>query len=324
MLDFVKAQEMVAAELDNYRFESSPAELYEPVSYILALGGKRMRPALTLMACSMFSDAIHKAIKPALAFEVFHNFTLLHDDLMDNSALRRGKETVHVRWNANAAILSGDVMSILSYKLLSESEEGHLKDLLQLFNTTALEVCEGQQYDMNFESRKDVTVSEYLRMIELKTAVLIAASLKAGAICGGTDLLQADLVYEFGRNLGIAFQIRDDYLDVYGDQEVFGKKIGNDILTNKKTFLLIKALELSDGKSRRELDKWLNAKSFDPEDKIESVTGIFNDLGIDEITMDLAEDRFEMALQYLDRVEAAEERKSPLEEFASEMINRNK
>jgi geranylgeranyl diphosphate synthase type II len=238
--------------------------------------------------------------------------------------LRRGKETVHVKWNPNAAILSGDVMSILSYKLLSESEEEHLKDLLHLFNTTALEVCEGQQFDMNYESRKDVTVQEYLRMIELKTAVLIAASLKAGAICGGTDHLQSDLVYEFGRNLGIAFQIRDDYLDVYGEQEVFGKRIGNDILNNKKTFLLIKALELAEGKSRRELDKWLNAKSFDPEEKIERVTEIFNSLGIDEITMDLAEDRFEMAMQYLDRVEAEDARKSPLEEFASEMLNRNK
>ena len=234
MLRFEDAQKIVNNELENYAIDRFPEELYEPVRYILSIGGKRLRPALVLMACSVFNDAVHMAIKPALAIEFFHNFTLLHDDIMDNSNIRRGHPTVHKRWDHNTAILSGDVMSILSYKIISESDDQNLKDLLQLFNLTALQVCEGQQYDMNFESRMDVSVGEYLKMIELKTAVLIAASLKAGAISGGAEMLDAELLYEFGRNLGMAFQIRDDHLDVYGDPQKFGKKIGNDIVTNKR------------------------------------------------------------------------------------------
>jgi geranylgeranyl diphosphate synthase type II len=216
MMDLKTAQKIINQEIKNYPFAHSPAELYEPVHYILSLGGKRLRPALCLMACSIFSEAAHRALMPALAYEVFHNFTLLHDDLMDNSDLRRGKETVHIKWNSNIAILSGDVMSILAYRILCESEQDLLPPLLKIFNSTALQVCEGQQWDMNFEFRQDVRVEEYLNMIELKTAVLIAASLKSGAIAGGADPLGSDLMYEFGRNLGIAFQIRDDYLDVFG------------------------------------------------------------------------------------------------------------
>jgi geranylgeranyl diphosphate synthase type II len=215
-------------------------------------------------------------------------------------------------------------MSILSYRILSESPGEYLHSLLNLFNTTALEVCEGQQYDMNFESRDDVRVEEYLKMIELKTAVLIAASLKAGAICAGADLEQSDLIYEFGRQLGIAFQIRDDFLDVYGDPKIFGKKIGNDILTNKKTFLLIKALELSSGSALSELKKWLLAEDYDPEVKIRSVTALFNHLGIREITMELAESKYETALCYLDRIDVDEARKASLREFASQMMTRDK
>lgn len=324
MLDFKTAQQIVNKELEKYPFENSPAELYDPVRYILLLGGKRVRPALTLMACSVFNDAVHKAIKPGLAFEVFHNFTLMHDDIMDNSRIRRGQETVHVKWNPNIAILSGDVMSILSYRILSESEDKYLKELLQLLNTTAMKVCEGQQWDMNFETRMDVSVDEYLKMTELKTAVLFAACLKAGAISGGAGLLESDLLYEFGRNLGIAFQIQDDYLDVYGDPEIFGKKIGNDILTNKKTFLLIKALELSEGDMREELSGLLTEQDFDPVTKVKRVTEIFTDLKLDRISNGLAASHQDKALQYLERVSAPADRKSPLADFAKNLINREK
>ncbi len=322
MMDFKTARKIIEQELEKYPFDSSPTELYEPVGYIISLGGKRMRPALTLMACSIFSDAVHPSLKPALAFEVFHNFTLLHDDLMDNSGIRRGNETVHVKWNPNTAILSGDVMSILAYKILSESPRDLLPDLLQLFNTTALQVCEGQQWDMNFESRLDVNVDEYLRMIELKTAVLVAASLKSGAMAGGADEPEADLLYEFGRHLGIAFQIRDDYLDVFGDPEVFGKKIGNDILTDKKTFLLIKALELSEGKIRKELLGWLEKKEHDPSKKITAVSEIFSSLELNKISSELASSHYGQALQYLDRVDALAERKAPMAEMAKTLMER--
>ena len=324
MLDFEKARQLIETELEKIPFNRSPAELYEPVRYILSLGGKRMRPALTLMSCSVFSDAVHQAVKPALAFEIFHNFTLLHDDLMDQSALRRGKETVHRKWNPNVAILSGDVMSIFSYRILADTDEQYLRDLFQLFNATAMQVCEGQQWDMNFESRMEVSVEEYLKMIELKTAVLIAACLKAGAITGGADELASDLMFEFGRNLGMAFQIRDDYLDVFGDPKVFGKRIGNDILNNKKTFLLIKALELSKGKVRKELTGWLGGSDFDPLEKVRRVTEILTEMKIDDISAGLAATHYDKAVQYLERIDVPPERKASLEEFAREMVQRKK
>jgi len=242
---------------------------------------------------------------------------------MDNSNIRRGHATVHKRWDRNTAILSGDVLSILSYKVISESDDQYLKDLLQLFNLTALQVCEGQQYDMNFESRMDVTVGEYLKMIELKTAVLIAASLKAGAISGGADMLDAELLYEFGINLGMAFQIRDDHLDVYGDQEKLGKKIGNDIITNKKTFLLIKALELSDLETKSRLKDLLEKENLNPEIKVREVSNIYDQLGINSISADLAQAYFDKSIQYLDRVNANAGRKETLAFFAETLKNRD-
>jgi geranylgeranyl diphosphate synthase type II len=322
MLRFEDAQQIINNELEDYAINRFPEELYNPVRYILRIGGKRLRPALVLMSCSIFSDAVNMAIKPALAIEFFHNFTLLHDDIMDNSNIRRGQPTVHKRWDPNTAILSGDVMSILSYKILSESDDRYLKDLLQLFNLTALQVCEGQQYDMNFESRMDVTVAEYLKMIELKTAVLIAASLKAGAISGGAEMLDADLLYEFGKNLGMAFQLRDDQLDVYGDPEKFGKKIGNDIVTNKKTFLLIKALELSDPGARSRLTDLLENDKLPPEMKVREVSNIYQELGIDSISADLALSYYNKSIQYLDRVGAEATRKETLAGFAEKLMNR--
>ena len=322
MLRFEEAQQIVNNELEAYAIDRFPDELSQPVRYVLSIGGKRLRPALVLMACSLFNDAVHKALKPALAIEFFHNFTLLHDDIMDNSNIRRGQPTVHKRWDHNTAILSGDVMSILSYKIISESDEQYLKDLLHLFNTTALQVCEGQQYDMNFESRLDVTVGEYLKMIELKTAVLIAASMKAGAISGGAEMLDAELLYEFGLNLGMAFQIRDDYLDVYGDPDKFGKKIGNDIVTNKKTFLLIKALEKSDPGKKARLKELLQDNDISPEKKIQEVTAIYQRLGIESITADLASAYYGKSIQYLDRVSAGDQNKKALATFAGQLMNR--
>lgn len=322
MLRFEKAQQIINNELEDFAIDRFPEELYNPVRYILSIGGKRLRPALVLMSCSIFNDAVHLAIKPALAIEFFHNFTLLHDDIMDNSNIRRGHATVHKRWDPNTAILSGDVMSILSYKILSESEDQYMKDLLRLFNITALQVCEGQQYDMNFESRMDVTVAEYLKMIELKTAVLIAASLKAGAISGGAEMLDADLLYEFGKNLGMAFQLRDDHLDVYGDPDKFGKKIGNDIVSNKKTFLLIKALELSDPGTRSRLADLLEKDDITPEMKVREVSHIYQELGIDSISADLAQSYYDKSIQYLDRVHAESSRKEALIGFAEKLMNR--
>ena len=322
MLRFEEAQQIVNNELEAYAIDRFPEELYQPVRYVLSIGGKRLRPALVLMSCSLFNDAVHKAVKPALAIEFFHNFTLLHDDIMDNSNIRRGQPTVHKRWDPNTAILSGDVMSILSYKIISESDEAYLKELLQLFNITALQVCEGQQYDMNFESRLDVAVGEYLKMIELKTAVLIAASMKAGAIAGGAEMLDAELLYEFGLNLGMAFQIRDDYLDTYGDPEKFGKKIGNDIVTNKKTFLLIKALERSDSGMKARLKELLQDDKISPDLKIQEVTAIYQRLGIEGISADLAAAYYDKSIQYLDRVNAGEPRKKALAAFAGQLMER--
>ncbi len=323
-MDFEKARLLISAELKKYRFDQPPVELYEPIRYILSIGGKRMRPALTLMACNLFSDAVHPAIKPALAFEFFHNFTLLHDDLMDSSPLRRGKETVHEKWNPNVAILSGDAMSILSYRVLAGSGDPYLKDLLQLFNATALQVCEGQQWDMNYESRSEIRLDEYLKMVELKTAILIAACLKAGAITGGAGGSESELMYEFGRNLGIAFQIRDDYLDVFGDLKSFGKRIGNDILTNKKTFLMVRAMELSKGKTKKELSGWYSRQDHDPEAKIGGVTEIFRSLEIDRVSTEIAEGYCEKAIRCLEGIGVPSERKIPLAEFARKMMQREK
>ena len=240
-------QSIISEAVQKLDFPGYPAKLYEPISYILSLGGKRMRPALLLMACELFGGDVNKAISPALAIEVFHNFTLMHDDIMDNAPLRRGKTTVHERWNKNVAILSGDVMLIEGYKLMMQVEDRLLRPILDIFNTTAVGVCEGQQLDMEFETRDVVDINEYINMIRLKTAVVLGGALKIGALIGGAPAKDADLLSQFGVQLGVAFQLQDDILDVYGDPEKFGKQVGGDIISNKKTFLLIKALELAKG-----------------------------------------------------------------------------
>ena len=322
MIDFNKAQEIINHEITAIEINREPAELYDPVKYILSIGGKRIRPALVLMSCSMFSNQITQAIRPALAIELFHNFTLVHDDIMDNSVLRRNKPTVHKKWNRNLAILSGDVMSILSFKFIADCPPGLLPAILELFNETALQVCEGQQYDIDFESRTDITVDDYLKMVELKTSVLIASSLKLGALLGAASLADSDLLYEFGRNLGIAFQLRDDLLDVYGDTAKFGKKIGTDIIANKKTFLILKAFEMADKKTRNSLNELISTIDHDPEEKVRSVKNIFNQLGIKEKTVEKSKDYFEYALNALGMVSVSNESKAELKKIAARLMER--
>jgi len=324
MLSFEKAQEIINREIESLVINREPVELYKPVKYILSIGGKRIRPALVLMACNLFSDTITHAIKPALAIEIFHNFTLLHDDIMDNSVLRRNRPTVHEKWNQNVAILSGDVMSILSYRFIGDCSAEILPDILDLFTTTALEVCEGQQYDMNYESRNDITGDDYIKMITLKTSVLIAASLKLGAMIGGASHTDSDFMYEFGKNLGIAFQIRDDLLDVYGNTEKFGKKIGTDIIANKKTYLILKALEEADDESGKILRKLISTKNIDPEEKITTITGILNRLGIREIAELESKEYYNKALRAFDLVTVNSKQKKSLKDFVKQLMEREK
>lgn len=324
MIDFEKAQEIVNKELASLVFKREPSELYEPVEYILSIGGKRIRPAMVLMACSLFSDQVYQAARCALAVEVFHNFTLLHDDIMDNSALRRNTPTVHEKWNRNVAILSGDVMSILSYKLLSECPPEYLQDVLALFTDTAMKVCEGQQFDMNFETRNDISVDDYIKMITLKTSVLIAASLKLGSILGGAPPADSDLMYEFGKNIGIAFQLRDDILDVYGDTSKFGKEIGADIVANKKTYLLLKALELADEQSRKKLCALISPNHDDNAKKITEVIRIFDMLGIREMAETKSWGFYNTGIQALNLVSVKDPGKKALRDLARQLMERER
>ena len=262
--------------ISEIQFTRTPKGLYEPIEYILSLGGKRIRPVLMLMGYNLYREDVASIYDPATAIEVYHNHTLLHDDLMDRSDVRRGKPTVHKVWNDNTAVLSGDAMLILAFRYMTGCPPEHLKEVMDLFSLTTLEICEGQQLDMEFESRCDVTEDEYIEMIRLKTAVLLAGSLKIGAILAGATAEDAENLYNFGMHIGVAFQLQDDLLDVYGDPEVFGKKIGGDILCNKKTYMLIKALNRADEKQHAELNRWLNAEAFQPSEKIEAVTEIYN------------------------------------------------
>src|SRR6201986_3919590 len=279
MNKLIDLQGIISTEVNQLTSPTSPAKLEEPIKYILSLGGKRMRPALLLMACDLFGGDVNKAISPALAIEVFHNFTLMHDHIMDNAPLRRGKTTVHERWNKNVAILSGDVMLIEGYKLMMQVDDRLLRPILDIFNETAVGVCEGQQIDMEFETRNDVDIDEYITMIRLKTAVVLGGALKIGALIGGADTKNAGLLHTFGEQLGVAFQLQDDILDVYGNPEKFGKQVGGDIIANKKTYLLLKALELADETQSTELKKWLTTTSNDQK-KVSAVTAIYDELQV--------------------------------------------
>ncbi|MFH0759410.1 MAG: polyprenyl synthetase family protein [Bacteroidota bacterium] len=324
MYTLLEARNLIEKHIQTYSLPDSPEELYAPVRYILSLGGKRIRPALVLLACDLFSDGVESALVPAIAIEIFHNFTLLHDDIMDRSEMRRGHPTVHVKYSENVAILSGDVMSILASRLMNQSPGVVLHKVQDIFTRTAMEVCEGQQYDMNFEGLLTVTEDEYLKMIELKTAVLIAASLKIGAILGGASEKDADDLYEFGRNLGMAFQLQDDLLDTYGEQDVIGKRLGTDIVDNKKTYLMIQALGQASTDQKEELKGWLTSKDFNCDEKISAVISIFDALKIKEITETCIRDFYTRALSNLDHLNRPDERKTELYNFASFLMNRNK
>lgn len=299
-----------------------PMELYAPIDYSLGVGGKRLRPVLLLTAFNLFSDEIEKALPAALAIEVFHNFTLLHDDIMDKAEVRRNQPTVHKKFGENNAILSGDAMAFLSYQYLLESSTENFIDVATLFTKTALEVCEGQQYDMDFENRLDVTEAEYLEMIRLKTAVLLACSLKAGALLAHAPDEIAQQLYNFGINLGLAFQLQDDWLDTFGDQQKFGKKIGGDIVANKKTYLLIAALEKASGSNKNTLLKWLNTADFNENEKVNSITEIYNLLGIRELTTDRIEYYFSQAVEILSRLPVNESNKTNLIDLSRNMLER--
>jgi len=315
-------QALIEDELNSLQYNSQPAELYDPIKYILSLGGKRMRPVLVLTGCDLFGGDIHKAIKPALGIEVFHNFTLLHDDIMDKAPLRRNKQTVHEKWNVNTAILSGDTMFVQAFQLMMKVEDNVLRKTLDLFNKTAIEVCEGQQTDMVFEQRHKVSIPQYIKMIELKTAVLLAASLKTGALIGGAREEDARALYEFGKNIGIAFQLQDDILDVYGKAEKFGKQAGGDIISNKKTFLLLKAMEMANKYMSEELQGWINAPEFKPTEKVEAVTSIYNFLGVKALAEKEMNRYYSRAMDSLKSIPVGEEKKQGLIAFADSLMVR--
>lgn len=300
-----------------------PENLYAPVEYILSIGGKRIRPALVLLACNLFSDTFEHAIKPALALEVFHNFTLLHDDIMDKADMRRGNQTVHKKWDENIAILSGDAMSILAYDLLSQTKAEYLPAVLSVFNQTALEVCDGQQYDMDFEDKQDVSIADYLNMIRLKTSVLIAGSLKIGAILGGANNDNANYLYDFGLNLGLSFQLQDDFLDVFGEEEKFGKSIGGDIVANKKTYLLLKAFELANNYQKQQLHNLVNTKDFNRNEKIRAVKNIYSELKVADHAKAMMEEYYLHSLSSLEAVSVDPSRKEELRKFAAKLMSRD-
>ena len=316
-------QELVSRYIDALPYNRQPASLYEPVRYVLSAGGKRIRPVLTLLAYSLYKDDPEAALPTASGIETYHNYTLLHDDLMDRAEVRRGRQTVHMKWDDNTAILSGDSMLVLAYERVAQCADDRLRDVLACFTETALQIGEGQQYDMEFERRDDVTEEEYIEMIRLKTSVLLACSLKIGGILAGAPHDDLELLYRFGENIGLAFQLQDDYLDVYGDERVFGKAIGGDICNNKKTFMLINAMRLAEGDDRAQLDRWLAVSDTNNKAKIEAVTAIYNRLGVDRMAMAKIEQYYDRAEGYLERLAVDESRKAVLREYAQTMMHRN-
>lgn len=317
-------KDIVNKAILNITFEEGADRLYEPVKYILSVGGKRLRPIMSLMACNIFNDSINNAIVPSIGLEVFHNFTLVHDDIMDRSSLRRGNATVHKKWNENQAILSGDVMAFVANDCIAQAPAGVMPEVFSIYNRVAREVCIGQQLDMDFENTPYVRHDDYLRMVELKTAVLIAGSLRIGALIGGANSTDCDLIYSFGQNLGLAFQVQDDILDTFGDPKVFGKKIGGDIVANKKTLLLIKAFELASGSSLKKLQVLVGEKDADPDKKIEAVKEIYSDLGIQEWAEDLARQFIDRAYISLDSIPVNPSRKEILQKLAADLVGRKR
>ena len=310
--------------LDNIPYTRKPETLYEPIRYVLSLGGKRIRPVLMLMSYNLYKDDADTILPTACGLETYHNYTLLHDDLMDNADMRRGHATVHKKWDANTAILSGDSMLVLSYQRIAQCAPQYLPQILDLFTTTALEIGEGQQYDMEFETRDDVCEAEYIEMIRLKTSVLLACAMKMGAIQADASPADQDALYRYGESLGLAFQLQDDYLDVYGDPSVFGKNIGGDITSNKKTFMLINALLRAEGQDKAELEAWIARKDFDRQEKVDAVTHLYTKLGIDRLARERIEYYTREALSCLDAVNTPDERKAELREYTMMMMRREK
>src|SRR5690606_16288222 len=315
-------QEAVNKALSSIHYPQQPEKLYDPIRYFMGIGGKRIRPVLTLLAAEMHDCPIEKSLDTALAIELFHNFTLMHDDIMDNASLRRGKSTVHEKWNNSIAILSGDAMLISAYQFLAKNDSAVLPELLKVFNTVALEVCQGQQFDMDYEETSDISIDDYIDMIRLKTAVLLGAALKMGAIVSGASSANADHLEEFGINIGIAFQLQDDLLDVYGEELEFGKQIGGDIIANKKTFLMLKAIELAKDEDAEQLQKWIH-KTDEPLKKINEVTRIYNKLGIQELTMNEMHFYSLKAHDALNKLDVPEGKKETLKNLTESLLLRN-
>lgn len=322
MLSLSELQALVEQLVAEAAIQLEPQALYEPANYILSLGGKRVRPLLCLIAAELVGGRATDAFSVAKCVEYFHNFSLVHDDIMDNAALRRGKQTIHERYGLNTAILSGDVMLVCAYEQLTENADKYLPYLFQVFNRTARQVCEGQQYDMLFETAKEVSIKEYLQMIELKTAVLLGASLQMGAIVGGANKRNRQMLYEYGRHIGIAFQLQDDILDTFGDEKTFGKKIGGDIMQNKKTFLLIKALELADPTTQTKLHFWINEPKPMEQEKIAAVTQIYQQLGVLQLAQAEMQNHYNLATQYLDDIAVAEQQKTNLRLITQQLMHR--
>ena len=322
-----KVKEQIALienALSRLNWKDNPQSLYDPIEYVLSLGGKRIRPALCTLACEFYSGEAEKAMSAALGLEIFHNFTLLHDDIMDRADTRRGQATVHKKWNDNAAILSGDAMLICAYQHMSQVESHLLSNIMMLFSKVAMEVCKGQQLDMAFETRDNVTIDEYIEMIRLKTAVLLGSVLKIGAIVAGADAKNQQTVYDFGINLGLAFQLQDDIFDCYGDVNVFGKMTGGDISDNKKTYLYLKALELASEEDKNTLRQLFSMPKGRDEKKIETVLAIYDKYNVRSIVTDLMTKYYEDSLKNLDSIEVSEERKQVLREYAAYLYTRNK
>ena len=316
--------EIINQYLSKLSYDRKPASLYEPIKYVLDLGGKRIRPILMLLSYNLYKDNPQEILSSACALETYHNYTLLHDDLMDEAPLRRGQQTVHMKWNANQAILSGDSMLVLAYERLEKCDTKHLEAVLSLFTETALQIGEGQQYDMEFEMRNDVAVEEYIEMIRLKTSVLLACATKMGAILADATQEDAENLYKFGEQIGLAFQLQDDYLDVYGDAKVFGKKIGGDIVSNKKTYMLITAFNQANTGQRAELENWINKKDFNTEEKIVAITRLYNEIGIEKLAKEKMNFYYEQGKNFLDAVKLPDERKEALAEYAAKMMKRQK
>ena len=310
--------------LSSLPYDRKPASLYEPVQYVLAIGGKRIRPVLALLGYNLWREQPEDILMPAIGLETYHNYTLLHDDLMDNADMRRGHQTVHKKWDANKAILSGDSMLVLAYQRVAQVPADKLQQVFDLFTITALEIGEGQEYDMSFETRNDVTEDEYIEMIRLKTSVLLACALKMGAILADAPQADADRMYRLGEQIGLAFQLQDDLLDVYGDPKVFGKAIGGDITCNKKTYMLINAYNRANTKQRADLSRWINAKTFNREVKVAEVTRLYNEIGIRQLCEDKINYYFEQARQTLAQIDVPAERKQALSSYMDELLHRKK